>query len=89
MPDSEFEALQAAVNAAQPLIQAEQQRRLERGREAQLCIICMSEPKAYAPRQCGHLSSKCNDGFSYLVNVSKEQIFRALWPSTTGRCAPF
>jgi hypothetical protein len=56
MPDSEFEALQAAVNAAQPLIQAEQQRRLERGREAQLCIICMSEPKAYAPRQCGHLS---------------------------------
>jgi hypothetical protein len=56
MPDSEFEALQAAVNAAQPLIQAEQQRRLERERGERVCIICTSEPKAYAPRQCGHLS---------------------------------
>lgn len=56
MPDSEFEALQAAVNAAQPLIQAEQQRRLQRERGERLCVICMSEPKAYAPRQCGHLS---------------------------------
>ena len=55
MTDSDLEALQAAVNAAQPLLQAEQRRRMEKEREARLCIICTSEAKAFAPRQCGHL----------------------------------
>ena len=55
MTDSDLKALQAAVNAAQPLLQTEQRRHMEKEREARLCILCTSEAKAFAPRQCGHL----------------------------------